>query len=101
MSSYETVVEKVKDEVKNNFPGVNLKIVSPFYKERNYINLLSNKIKETINKIEYDHILFSYHGISSFPGNLRCNRVLECNRLIFPCETIFYHWKKQNQAVLH
>ena len=63
MSSYETVVEKVKDEVKNNFPGVNLKIVSPFYKERNYINLLSSKIKETINKIKYDHILFSYHGI--------------------------------------
>ena len=44
MSSYETVVEKVKEEVKNNFPNVNLKIVSPFYKEKNYINLLCNKI---------------------------------------------------------
>ena len=84
MSSYETVVEKVKDEVNNNFPGINLKIVSPFYKERNYINLLSNKIKETIKKIKYDHILFSYHGIPvshlkiSDPTNNHCYKVDNC-----------------------
>ena len=41
MSSYETVVEKVKEEVKNNFPNVNLKIVSPFYKEKNYMDSLN------------------------------------------------------------
>tara|TARA_B100000902_G_scaffold195433_1_gene186718 strand:+ start:1953 stop:2966 length:1014 start_codon:yes stop_codon:yes gene_type:complete len=84
MSSYETVVEKVKEEVKNNFPNVNLKIVSPFYKEKNYINLLCNKIKETINKIKYDHILFSYHGIPishlkiSDPTNSHCYKVNNC-----------------------
>ena len=84
MSSYETVVEKVKQEVKNNFPNVNLKIVSPFYKEKNYINLLCNKIKETINKIKYDHILFSYHGIPishlkiSDPTNSHCYKVNNC-----------------------
>ena len=63
MSSYETVVEKVKEEVKNNFPDVNLKIISPFYNEKNYINLLSKKIEDKIKNIDYDHILFSYHGI--------------------------------------
>ena len=84
MSSYETVVEKVKEEVKNNFPNVNLKIVSPFYKEKNYINLLCNKIKETIDKIKYDHILFSYHGIPishlkiSDPTNSHCYKVNNC-----------------------
>jgi len=84
MSSYETVVEKVKEEVKNNFPNVNLKIVSPFYKEKNYINLLCNKIKETIEKIKYDHILFSYHGIPishlkiSDPTNSHCYKVNNC-----------------------
>ena len=84
MSSYETVVEKVKQEVKNNFPNVNLKIVSPFYKEKNYINLLCNKIKETIDKIKYDHILFSYHGIPishlkiSDPTNSHCYKVNNC-----------------------
>ena len=84
MSSYETVVEKVKEEVRNNFPNVNLKIVSPFYKEKNYINLLCNKIKKTIKKIKYDHILFSYHGIPishlkiSDPTNSHCYKVNNC-----------------------
>ena len=84
MSSYETVVEKVKEEVKNNFPNVNLKIVSPFYKEKNYINLLCNKIKNTIKRIKYDHILFSYHGIPishlkiSDPTNSHCYKVTNC-----------------------
>ena len=84
MSSYETVVEKVKEEVKNNFPDVNLKIVSPFYKEKNYINLLSKKIEDKIKNIDYDHILFSYHGIPishlkiSDPTNSHCYKVNNC-----------------------
>ena len=84
MSSYETVVEKVKDEVKTNFPHLKIKTVKPFYKEKNYINLLCNKIKATIDKIDYDHILFSYHGIPishlkiSDPTNSHCYKVKNC-----------------------
>tara|TARA_B100000282_G_scaffold206159_1_gene151434 strand:- start:97 stop:1098 length:1002 start_codon:yes stop_codon:yes gene_type:complete len=84
MSSYETVVEKVKKEVKLNFPSLKLKIIKPFYKNKNYIKLLSNKIKETISKIEYDHILFSYHGIPvshlkiSDPTKKHCYKIKNC-----------------------
>ena len=84
MSSYETVVEKVKDEVKTNFPHLKIKTVRPFYKEKNYIDLLCNKIKATIDKIDYDHILFSYHGIPishlkiSDPTNSHCYKVKNC-----------------------
>lgn len=84
MSSYETVVEKVKKEVKLNFPSLKLKIIKPFYKNKNYIKLLCNKIKETISKIEYDHILFSYHGIPishlkiSDPTNKHCYKIKNC-----------------------
>ena len=84
MSSYETVVEKVKDEVKTNFPHLKIKTVKPFYKEKNYIDLLCNKIKATIDKIYYDHILFSYHGIPishlkiSDPTNSHCYKVKNC-----------------------
>ncbi|MEC7478728.1 MAG: ferrochelatase [Bacteroidota bacterium] len=84
MSSYETVVEKVKKEVKLNFPSLKLKIIKPFYKNKNYIKLLSNKIKETISKIEYDHILFSYHGIPvshlkiSDPTKKHCYKIKDC-----------------------
>ena len=84
MSSYETVVEKVKDEVKTNFPHLKIKTVGPFYNDKKYIDLLCNKIKSTISKIEYDHILFSYHGIPishlkiSDPTNSHCYKVKDC-----------------------
>ncbi|MAT79266.1 MAG: ferrochelatase [Flavobacteriales bacterium] len=84
MSSYETVVEKVNDEVKANFPHLKIKTIKPFYKDEKYIELLSNKIKATIDKVEYDHILFSYHGIPvshlkiSDPTNSHCYKVNNC-----------------------
>ncbi len=84
MSSYETVVEKVKKEVKLKFSHLKLKVIDPFYRDKNYIKLLSKKIKETISKIDYDHILFSYHGIPvshlkiSDPTNSHCYKVKNC-----------------------
>ena len=84
MSSYETVVEKVKDEVKTNFPHLKIKTVEPFYNDKKYIDLLCKKIKNTISKIDYDHILFSYHGIPishlkiSDPTNSHCYKVKDC-----------------------
>ena len=84
MSSYETVVEKVKDEVKTNFPHLKIKTVEPFYNDKKCIDLLCKKIKSTISKIEYDHILFSYHGIPishlkiSDPTNSHCYKVKDC-----------------------
>ena len=84
MSSYETVVEKVKKEVRLKFPSIKLKIIDPFYNNKSYIKLLSNKIKETIKKVKYDHILFSYHGIPvshlkiSDTTNKHCYKVKNC-----------------------
>ena len=84
MSSYETVVEKVKKEVKNNFPEKKIKVIEPFYDEPKYIELLSQKINDTIKDKEYDHILFSYHGIPvshlkiSDPTKIRCYKVKNC-----------------------
>ena len=84
MSSYETVVEKVKDEVKTNFPHLKIKTVEPFYNDKKYIDLLCKKIMSTISIIEYDHILFSYHGIPishlkiSDPTNSHCYKVKDC-----------------------
>jgi len=84
MSSYETVVEKVKEEVKINFPENKIKVIEPFYDDPKYIELLSLKIKNTIKDIEYDHILFSYHGIPvshlkiSDPTNTHCYKAKNC-----------------------
>ena len=84
MSSYETVVEKVKEEVKINFPENKIKVIEPFYDDPKYIELLSLKIKDKIKNIEYDHILFSYHGIPvshlkiSDPTNTHCYKAKNC-----------------------
>ena len=84
MSSYETVVEKVKEEVEINFPENKIKVIEPFYNDPKYIELLSHKIKDTIKDIAYDHILFSYHGIPvshlkiSDPTNAHCYKAQNC-----------------------
>jgi ferrochelatase len=62
MSSYETAVEHVKHTyAKGNYP-FELKVVPPFYDHPEYIDSLVNSMKPFLEK-EFDHLLFSYHGI--------------------------------------
>lgn len=62
MSSYETVVEKVKDVVKKHYPQLELEFQPPFYRDEDYIKILSESVKTHLEKA-YDHVLFSYHGV--------------------------------------
>ncbi len=62
MSSYETAVEHAKAvHKKNNYP-FKLEFVKPYYNNADYINALAERMRPYLNK-DYDHILFSYHGI--------------------------------------
>jgi protoporphyrin/coproporphyrin ferrochelatase len=62
MSSYETAVEHAKDiHKKNNYP-FSLQFVKPYFNNADYINALGESMRPHLQK-EYDHILFSYHGI--------------------------------------
>ena len=63
MSSYETVVVKAMEERQNFFPEIRLTTLPPFYKNQDYIRVLSKQISEGLGGFDYDHILFSYHGI--------------------------------------
>ena len=63
MSSYETVVVKTMEEKEKFFPEMQLTTLPAFYKNPDYIKVLSESIKEGLKDFEYDHILFSYHGI--------------------------------------
>ncbi|MFS4455194.1 ferrochelatase [Maribacter sp. 2304DJ31-5] len=63
MSSYETVVVKVLEEQQKDFPEMDITTLPAFYKNSDYIRALSESIKEGLKGFEYDHILFSYHGI--------------------------------------
>ncbi|MAU70999.1 MAG: ferrochelatase [Pseudozobellia sp.] len=63
MSSFETVVVKVMEVKKEFFPNVKLTTLPAFYKNPDYIKVLSASIADSLKDFEYDHILFSYHGI--------------------------------------
>ncbi|MBS1567344.1 MAG: ferrochelatase [Bacteroidetes bacterium] len=62
MSSYETAVEYFMDAVKKGKYSFAVKTIPPFYREPAYINALSASIAPYL-KQDYDHILFSYHGV--------------------------------------
>lgn len=63
MSSYETVVEKAKQVNKDDFPNIKMVTMPAFYKNKQYIKVMADNIKKHLDGFDYDHILFSYHGI--------------------------------------
>jgi ferrochelatase len=63
MSSYETVVTKAEEILAADYPNITLDTLPPFYKEPDYIKAMSNNIAHHLKGFDYDHILFSYHGI--------------------------------------
>ncbi|WP_373072685.1 ferrochelatase [Zeaxanthinibacter enoshimensis] len=63
MSSYETVVVKAMEDRKKYFPDMKITTLPPFYKNVNYLKVLSKSIAEGLAGFDYDHVLFSYHGI--------------------------------------
>jgi ferrochelatase len=62
MSSYETAVDHVKQTHEKGGYSFELKVVPPFYNHPGYIEAMANSIKPFLEK-EFDHLLFSYHGI--------------------------------------
>ncbi len=63
MSSYETVIEKAKAINRKSFPTIKMEVLPVFYKNEAYIKAMSNNLKQHLQGFDYDHILFSYHGI--------------------------------------
>ena len=83
MSSYETGVEyavKVHKEQKYSFK---LNIIDAFYNDTDYLNALCESIKPYLAQ-DYDHIVFSYHGIperhvqKTNPTKQHCLKIENC-----------------------
>jgi ferrochelatase len=63
MASTETILVLAEELRKEKFPHMTFTIVPAFYNKKDYIADLSNSIKKHVEGFEYDHLLFSYHGI--------------------------------------
>lgn len=62
MSSYETAVEYARTIHTKEKYGFKLEVIKPFYNNELYIHALKESIKPFLAE-DYDHILFSYHGL--------------------------------------
>ncbi len=63
MATTETITVLAEELQKQFFPNIKLSSVPAFYNKNDYIEVLSNNIKEQIKDLDYEHLLFSYHGI--------------------------------------
>jgi ferrochelatase len=62
MSSFETAVEHVMQAYRIGNYSFNITVTLPFYNNAEYISALSESIAPYLQH-DYDHVLFSYHGI--------------------------------------
>lgn len=77
MSSYETAVERVRSVLARSAPKMSLRVMAPYYDQPDYIAALVGTASEYLTS-EYDHLLFSFHGLperhlrKSDPTRLHC-----------------------------
>jgi ferrochelatase len=63
MASTTTILVLAEELRKEHFPEMKFTIVPAFYNKPDYIKALANSIKKHLDSFDYDHLLFSYHGI--------------------------------------
>lgn len=95
MSSYETVVVKVKEVLARLAPNLALAVLPPFYSEPSYIEALVASAADALQR-SYDHLLFSFHGIperhlrKSDPTGHHCLAVENCCTTASPAHQTCY-----------
>jgi protoporphyrin/coproporphyrin ferrochelatase len=84
MSSFETAVEAVRSAIQQHAPRMQLTVQAPYYERPDYIRALVESAAPHLQ--DYDHLLFSFHGIPerhlriSDPTQQHCLRVPDCCR---------------------
>ncbi len=63
MATTETIDVKVEELRKAFFPNLKIKSLPAFYHRDDYIQVLSKSIQEKLEGLDYEHLLFSYHGV--------------------------------------
>lgn len=63
MATTETILVLTEELRKTDFPNLKIESVPAFYNKPDYIEVLANSIKRHLEDKNYEHLLFSYHGI--------------------------------------
>ncbi|MGA1225952.1 MAG: ferrochelatase [Tamlana sp.] len=63
MATTETITVLAEEIRQEHFPKLKIESVPAFYNNPDYIEVLSNSIKKHLKGKNYEHLLFSYHGV--------------------------------------
>ena len=63
MATTETITVLAEELRQQHFPNLKIESVPAFYNKPDYIEVLSNSIKNHLKENQYEHLLFSYHGV--------------------------------------
>lgn len=63
MATTETIDVRVEELQKEFFPNLEISSLPAFYNKPEYIEVLSKSIAESLDNVDYEHLLFSYHGV--------------------------------------
>ena len=63
MATTETITVLADKLQKEFFPNIKIDSLPAFYNKEDYIDVLSNSIKKGLENIDYEQLLFSYHGV--------------------------------------
>jgi len=95
MSSYETAVVRVQEAAAQLAPGMKISVQPPYYDSPDFIAALVASASQFL-KQDYDHLLFSYHGIperhlrKSDPTGCHCLKVENCCEVASPAHARCY-----------
>ena len=95
MSSYETAVVRVQEVAAKLAPAMKLTVQPPYFVDPDYIAALVASAADFL-KSDYDHLLFSYHGIperhlrKSDPTGCHCLATTDCCETASPAHATCY-----------
>jgi len=95
MSSWETVVVRVTEEIASRAPAIRVTCVQPFYGDPDYIEVLRKVASPLLSK-PHDHLLISYHGIpvrhlrKADSSHAHCTRFADCCENCSPAHATCY-----------
>jgi protoporphyrin/coproporphyrin ferrochelatase len=105
MSSYETAVVRVQEVARQFAPQMKITVQPPYYDDPDFIAALAASAADHL-KPEYDHLLFSFHGIperhvkKSDPTGCHCLATPNCCETPSPAHATCYRAQCYRTAAL-